>query len=684
MTFYVGVDYYPEHWYSEQWETYADQMKAASFNVVRLAEFAWVLMEPEEGRFDFDWLDSAISILDKRGISVILGTPTAAMPAWIKHKYPETLASSDGVKRDSWGVRKNNCFTSGAYRLLSERITRAMAEHFTGHPAVIGWQTDNEIDWPVCRCNTCVREFHVFLRDKYGSIDGLNRAWGTHFWGHKFSDWDEIQAAVHYKEDNPSLCLDWHRFQTHLQVRFQGDQVKIIRSVCPRHFITHNFMGLVNTSNCYELAKDLDFASLDSYPDFPVSAEPKMPYRTAAHCDLTRGLKGKNFWIMETTAGPTGWSEFGRNPRPGEMRKTFYQHMAHGADSQLFFRWRTCTSGREQYWHGLLGHDGKPGRRYMEAAQIAQEAQILAPLLEGTTLRPQVAIIYDYDSRWATEIQPSVAGNNATEAMQRYYNALLRVGVNVDVIPSNRSFSAYRVVLAPQLHVLSDETAERIESFICDGGVFLADIRTGVKTESNLCHERTLPGLLSRSLGIEIGEYEAIPDEYEITGLEGRFERYKAKGYADWVSPTTARVMVQYLAWHLQKFACVTRNNYGLGFGYYVGTIAQEETFYNALIADILNSAGIQPLSPPPGVEVSLREGDHHSLLFLINHTEETIAVSIAPWLNEVTTRTTTGTEITLERFGIAIIKIPKNVPFHPRQAEPVDRLLKQTASVAA
>lgn len=261
---YFGVDYYPEHWPREKWEEYAALMQESHFNVVRLAEFAWTLLEPEEGRFDFSWLDDAIAVLARRGLSVVLGTPTASMPAWVKHKYPETLASGDGHHRDAWGLRKSNCFSSGAYRLLSERITAAMAEHYKDVPAVIGWQTDNEFDGPVCRCETCRREFHVFVRRKYQTLERVNDAWGTRFWGHCFGDWEEIPAPKDYALDNPSLCLDWQRFQTFLQVRFQHDQVRVLRRVCPAHFLTHNFMGTFNYSDCFALAADLDFAGLDS------------------------------------------------------------------------------------------------------------------------------------------------------------------------------------------------------------------------------------------------------------------------------------------------------------------------------------------------------------------------------------------------------------------------------------
>ncbi|MBN1937327.1 MAG: beta-galactosidase, partial [Anaerolineae bacterium] len=263
---YIGADYYPEHWPRERWETDAQMMQDAGFNVVRMAEFAWIDLEPQEGQFEFGWLDEALRVLDRHGISAILCTQTATMPAWAPRKYPEVMAMQKDGARITWGVRKNNCFSSGAYRLLSERMTRAIAEHFKDTPNVIAWQTDNEFGNPVCTCDTCRAEFQDWLRLKYGSVDELNRAWGAHFWGQKYTTWGEIVIPDNPETHNPSACLDWQRFYSWLNVRFQRDQVKILRQVCPNHFITHNLMGLFHELDYYDLAADLDLVSWDNYP----------------------------------------------------------------------------------------------------------------------------------------------------------------------------------------------------------------------------------------------------------------------------------------------------------------------------------------------------------------------------------------------------------------------------------
>lgn len=654
---YIGADYYPEHWPKARWKTDARLMRKAGFNVVRLAEFAWVFMEPEEGRFEFAWLDEALAVLRAHGISAILCTPTAVMPAWAARKYPETLARKTDGTRITWGVRKNNCFTSGAYRLLSERITRAMAEHFGGTPNVIGWQTDNEFGGPVCYCDSCRGAFQDWLRQRYGTLAALHRAWGTHFWGHEARAWSEIVIPDDPGAHNPSACLDWKRFCSWLNVRFQRGQVRILRRACPGHFVTHNFMGLFKELDYYDLAEDLDFVSWDNYP---VAGPPEVRYRAAFAADVMRGLKRKNFWIMEQTAGAPGWGEFRRNPRPGEIRSVAYQQLARGADGQVWFRWRTCTAGREQYWHGLLGHDGRPLRRYREAARTAGEYRKLEKLLDGTTVKSDAAFLYDYDSIWALDIQPGFAGCTFQQAVSRYYNALFRAGVNVDMIPPAAEFSRYRLLLAPALHVVPDALAERLAAFVRAGGVLLTDCRAAVKDQTNLCHPRTLPGLLAPALGIEIQEYEAIPPglEHPVTGGEDLPGPFTAVMYADWTRAKGAAVLARHAAWHLKAFAAVTRNRFGKGAGWYVGTVVKEEAFYDRLVERLLADARIRPkVRPPEGVEVSIRRGKGRRLLFLVNHTEQAKTVQV-PRGRELITGTAVSGRIVLGRHGVAVIRL--------------------------
>jgi beta-galactosidase len=664
---YVGADYYPEHWPEDRWETDLQMMQDAGFNIVRVGEFSWVLFEPEEGKYDFDWLDRWLALAKKHNVRVILGTPTAIMPAWMARKYPEALQLNANGQRTVWGGRRNNCFSDEDFRKRADGIVRAMAEHYAHNPSVIGWQVDNELGSADCRCEKCRKNFQDWLRRKYGGLAELNRAWGTHFWGQRYGDWAEIpipdDRIGEWAISNPSACLDWQRFMSYMQVEFLDRQVAVLREVCPEsQFITHNFMGLHDSLNYYDLAKQLDFVSWDNYPEL----SPAIPYEASLAADVMRGLKKQNFLIMEQTAGPLGWNTFSRSPQPGELRKICYQQLAHGADGQIWFRWRSCTVGREQYWHGLLGHDGKPSRRYREAGQVAEEYRRLAPVLAGTTPKPQVAIIYDYDSIWALKFQQGYPEASYKAAVSRYYDALFRAGVNVDIVRPGDDIRAYRLVLAPHLHVLPDSVATQLVDYVRGGGVLLADCRTGVKDKTNLAYDRTLPGLLAPALGIEIHEYESlklgISDKEEITykihAVPSLGGDYTAVHYADWITPTSAEVMARYDQPHLHEFAAATRNKFGKGKGWYVGTIINEPKFYDKLVARLLEDADVKPFDPPPGVEVAMRSGGKRELRFVINHAAEERSVKVRAGDRELLTGEATKQSLTLKPFGVAVIEL--------------------------
>jgi beta-galactosidase len=665
---YVGVDYYPEHWPEERWETDLRMMRQAGFNIVRVAEFSWVLFEPKEGRYEFEWLDRWLALADKHGMKVIIGTPTAIMPAWLARKYPEALEMKSTGQRTVWGGRRHNCFSDKDYRRLSEAIAQALAKHYAANPSIVGWQIDNEFGNADCYCDKCRANFQTWLKEKYGDLSELNRAWGTHFWGQRYSDWKEIPIPNSRVGDwaisNPSASLDWVRFMSHMQVEFCNAQVRILRESCPpSQFITHNFMGLHSSLDYYELASELDFVSWDNYPKL----SPAIPYEASLAADVMRGLKKRNFLIMEQTAGPLGWETFSRNPQPGELRKICYQQLAHGADGQIWFRWRTCTVGREQYWHGLLGHDGKENRRYREAAQVAREYQKLAPYLKGTTPRPQAAIIYDYDSIWALQFQPGYPDAGHAAAIKRYYNALFRAGCGVDIIRPGDDLSGYQLVLVPHLHVLADSVANQLVEYVKGGGVLMADCRTGVKDETNLVYARTLPGPLSPALGIEIDEYESlllgISDKetttYKIHTDAQLGETYTAVSYADWIRPAGAEPLARYDQAHLQSYAAVTRHEFGEGVGWYVGTIVSEPEFYDRLIGRLLNDAKVKPLvQPPAGVEVAVRRSENRRMLFLINHSAEQKSIAAPTAIHLLPIGETVNGKVTLEPFGVAVLEL--------------------------
>ena len=393
--FYYGSPYYPEHWDANTRQSDPERMKAAGWNCVRMAEFAWDLIEPHEGEFDFSLFDEMIKVLGEHGIETILCTPTATPPRWLTVRHPEMLRVDNDGRPMQHGSRQHTCQNNFFMRAHSRRITRVMADHYRHNPHVVGWQTDNEINchFAECHCESCQQAFVDYLRDVYKcDIGALNRAWGTAFWAQTYVAFEDIQTPRENRptHPNPAQQLDYFRFLAWTAAEFQGEQVTILRDAQPAWFVTHN--GLMQHVDYRgKFTRDLDFLGFDDYPMFNFNPETR-PASNAFILDHARGWSG-NFMVPEQQSGPGGQAPyFHDNPEPGEMRRLVYESIARGADSLLFFRWRTCRFGAEEYWCGILDHDSVPRRRYAEAAQIGEELRRLGPAVLGTSVQVEAAV----------------------------------------------------------------------------------------------------------------------------------------------------------------------------------------------------------------------------------------------------------------------------------------------------
>lgn len=624
----VGVDYYPEHWPESRWPQDARLMRETGLSVVRLAEFAWCRLEPVEGRYDFAWLDRAIGVLQAEGILVVLGTPTATPPAWLHERYPDLYPADARRYRLGFGTRLQRCMGNPTMRDYSRRITEAMARHFGQHPGVIGWQTDNEFEANLCYCDGCAERFRVWLRERYGTLDALNAAWGTVFWSQEYSGWSQIPLPWEVrcgKAHNPSLQLDWRRFASETTVAFQREQVEILRRHSPGRFVTHNLMGLHDTLDYFDLAADLDFIAWDNYPggDWHDDRDPAMSH------DVMRGVKRRPFWIMEEQSGIPGWDRIGARPADGQVRAWSWQAVAHGADTVVYFRWRSCLYGTEQYWHGILNHDGQPRRRHREIAQFAREMAGLAQVLDGTEARAQVAVLNSYEQNWALKIQPQVDGLGWWEQTRRYYNALRRQGLGVDIVALGADLEDYRVVCAPSWYVLTEEDAARLTAYVRQGGTLVLSPRTGVKDACNTCRPQPLPTLLAEAAGVEVDDYAPL-GRREVRVRAGDAE-FTASVWADALVPRGAEPIATYADGHFTSEPAIVRNRFGEGTVFTFGVYG-EPALYDALMPAILSAAGIEPgARPPDGVDMQWREKPGERVLFVVNQLAAP-ATAPAPW----------------------------------------------------
>jgi beta-galactosidase len=655
----MGVDYYPEHWERAMWEQDAKLMRETGVSLVRVAEFAWSRLEPEEGVYDFTWLDDAIDVFDRHGIKVVIGTPTCTPPNWLVNRFPDVLPIDAMLHPRYPGIRGHRCYNSPSMRLFSERIVEKLAMHYSNHPAVIGWQIDNEFSLNECHCESCNKKFRQWLSDKYGSLDAINEAWGTVVWSGEYSSWDQLTTPLGgMAHKNPSYLLDYKRFETDSVVEFQQLQVNILRQYCPGHFVTHNIWSYPMSLDYYKLCERLDFASLDYYPNTSPEKAVSSGYSGALTLDLTRGIKRSPFWIMETISGPPGcWFPMWRTPQPGLIRAYAWQCISRGADTLVHFRWRSAPSGAEQFWHGLIDHSNVPGRRFEEYRVLCEEVNRFSEVLGGSVVHSEAAVLHSHDLYNAFEIQPQVAGMDYFDHLKLYHRALTKLGIMTDVVNTTEDLSGYRMIIAPSLFLTDQSLADHLETCVKNGATLILTARSGVKNMNNVCWMRPLPGLLADAAGTTVSEYDPVGNDIHAIRTKSG-QTYSCSQWCDILEPAGAET----IAWYEDDFfagkAAATVHELGKGKVYYLGTIA-EESFYLDLFRDAVQEAGVNRLPDlPEGVQISVRSKGTARYMFIMNLTRKRKTVSLGGEFTSLLLRETVGPELVMDPYGVEIVEM--------------------------
>ncbi len=625
--FHFGVDYYPEQWPEDRWPIDADLMMRARFTCVRLAEFSWGVLEHAAGTFDFGWLDRAVELLAGRGLKIVLGTPTASPPSWLMQADRSMARVSETGQVVAYGNRRGYCPSHAGYRAHSRRIVTAMADRYGAHPAVIGWQIDNEFG-DRCFCASCAAAFRRWLLDRHGTLGELNRRWGTAFWGHLYRSWEDVPLPLASgSAPNPGLALDFRRFVSDLYVEFQREQIDVIRPRSPGRFVTHNFMGFgSDTLDQHLLARDLDFASWDNYPrtQWHLSADVE-PAAAALSHDTTRGLKPGGFWVMEQQAGSAGWEIVGVPPRPGELALWAWQAVARGADAVVFFRWRSARFGTEQHWHGLLDHDGSVTRRYEEIAAMGASLTAVAPRVDGTAVSAEAAMLLSFESRFSLQIQQTNPGLEYRRHFAAFHRALHRANITVDVVSPGDDLAGYRLLAAPLFTVVLEDHARRLETFVRGGGTLVLTFGAGIRDKHNAIVDSRPPGKLRELCGLEVDECDSLPPGATrgLRFLHRRFAAGTGRHPACWCEVlrlTGAEPLAVYTDGHYRGRPAVAMHRLGAGRVIYLG-VAAEQPLYDAMVPGLCEMAGVQPvLRTPPGVEAVERRDAERQVLFLLNH----------------------------------------------------------------
>ncbi|MDD7402983.1 MAG: beta-galactosidase [Butyribacter sp.] len=658
----IGVDYYPEQWDERLWEEDADKMKEAGVKVVRMAEFAWSRLEPKEHEYCFEWLDKAVEIFAKRRIQVFLCTPTCTPPLWLFEKYPETIQVGKDGRRISIGIRGHRCMNSPVYRQKCKEIITQMVSRYRDNEWVIGYQIDNELEANHCCCPVCEEKFRDFVRQKYGTIEEVNRAYGNQVWSGEYSSFSQIRPPFgeHQTWLNPSYMLDFNRYASQSTVDYVTFQRELIHSLDEKALITTNNWFCENMPDFYDLFENLDFVSYDNYPTTVIPEDEEELYSHAFHLDFMRGIKQKNFWIMEQLSGSLGsWTPMSPALQSGMLKGYAMQAIAHGADTVLHFRWRTAVAGAEMFWHGILDHNNVPGRRYQEFCDLCETVNQL-DMLDGSVIKNDVAILYSSEQEYAFKIQPQVEGMHYFTQLKAYHDAFTCLGAGVDIVNWMSDLSQYRVVVAPTLFVTNDEIAEKLEQFVRKGGHLVLTNRSGVKNADNRCIMAPLPTVFAEMAGISVTEYDPIGSKKQLLQPEGRFaevvcrrmgeqaaDRFAEKIgqslgeknensinsiagtlWCDIIESEGAEVLARYNENFYKGSAAITRNLYEKGNVYYVGTVLTRKGMI-ALAEMIAQESGMEyVVNLPVGVERTVREKGTDKWTFLFNNTDKEVSFS--------------------------------------------------------
>jgi len=621
-TVLYGASYYHEYMPYERLEQDAQLMQRAGITVVRVGESTWSSWEPRDGVFELAWMDRVLDRLHKAGIKAILGTPTYSVPPWLYKAHPEILVTRLGGQKAPYGPRQNMDLTHPVYRKYAERVIRQVVSHFKDHPAVIGYQIDNETSSYGTAGANVQQEFADYLKEKFRTTAELNKQWGLVYWGQLLNDWDELPPRDGIL--NPGWKLEWERFQQKITTDFLAWQAGLVNEYKrPNQFITHNFVGGVRTDiDEYAIAKALDIAAVNPYHGVQDELDGEGPSLSG---DLCRSLKQANFLITETNAQTIGWdSKTQFPPYDGQLRLNVYGHIAGGADMIAYWHWHSLHYGQETYWKGVLSHDLEPNRAYAEVSRIGAELKRVGPRLAGSRKANKVALLYSLDSYQGIRFMPFDDRLDYLSILQRMYRALYRLNVGVDfVFPQSVNLNEYRMIAVPPLYVADDALLERLAEYAQNGGQLLLAFKSGFTNQYSTVRWTMAPGLLRKACGFRYQEFSNLKRRLPLKG-----DPYAA-GEENWVSAWAEFLMLETataLAWYdhplFGRYPAITRNKYGKGTVTYQGTVLSDK-LQEKVVLEVLRLAGLagpdQQLPVPVRVKHSLSNAGK-KLHFYLNY----------------------------------------------------------------
>lgn len=626
---YYGGDYNPDQWEAKTIDEDMRLFNKAGINLLTLPVFSWAKLEPDEGVYNFGWLDEIIDKIWEHGIHVCLATPTTAQPAWLSTRYPEVLPVDIAGRKRTHGMRVFFCVNSLKYRERAAAIAEEMAKRYAHHPALAMWHVSNEYG-TYCYCPNCQAKFRLWLRRRYKTVEGLNEKWHTTFWGRIVTSFEEVTLPTETNDDyrfNPAIQLDYMRFVTDSTAECFLNEYQVLKKYNPEIPIQTNMSGYIKKLDQFTMTKNLDIVGWDNYPwpDDP-------PYFVAMKHDIMRGLKGGQSYVLtEQSPNQQNWQPYNLLKRPGEVRRLSYQAMAHGADTCLFFQMRQSIAGQEKFHGAIISHSGREDTRvFRESAALGAELDRIGDaFLEGRT-PAKAAILFDWNNWWALELSSGPSRDmDYLKTVSLYYETLFRQNIAVDFLPYDAELTDYRLVIAPMLYMTKEGVAERLERFVREGGTLVTTVMSGLVDENDRCVFGSYPGKLKDTLGIWVEETDALrPYEKnsmkteEAAGMSK--EEYDCGFLCDIIHPEGgAQVLARYGADFYAGVPCLTVNDFGEGKAYYIGT-QPEQAFLEEFVRNICAVSGLKPLyEAKEGVEMTLRVSEKAEVVFVINHNRE-------------------------------------------------------------
>ena len=638
-----GADYNPEQWenYPGIIEKDITMMQQAKCNVMSVGIFSWAKLEPREGEYDFAWLDAVIEKLYAAGIHIFLATPSGARPAWMSQKYPEVLRVGRDRVPALHGGRHNHCMTSPVYREKTLKINRLLAERYSQHPAVLGWHISNEYGGE-CHCGLCQQKFRDWLKARYKTLDALNHAWWSTFWSHTYTDWSQIESPAPQGEVSiHGLNLDWRRFNTAQVSDFCRHEVAPLKTVNADLPVTTNFMEYFYDYDYWQLAKEIDFISWDSYPMWHrEKEETTLACYTAMYHDMMRSLKGgKPFVLMESTPSTTNWQPISKLKKPGMHILSSLQAVAHGADSVQYFQWRKSRGSVEKFHGAVIDHVGHLDTRV--GREVSKLGDMLARLsaVAGCRTEARVAIVFDQQSRWAMDdaAGPRNMGLEYEKTVNEHYRPFWEKGIAVDVIDADQPLSQYALVIAPMLYMVRQGFAERAEAFVAEGGHLVTTYWSGIVDETDLCFTGGFPGPLRKLLGIWAEEIDCLGEGERnlVQGLAGNASGlqgpYQVRHLCELIHTETAQALATYRDDFYAGRPAVTVNRFGNGKAWHVAS-RNDLQFQRDFFAGIINELALPQAVDadfPPGVVATARTDGESTWVFVQNFTAQQQLVTL-------------------------------------------------------